>query len=217
MTETRKLTRRRKTRKRARIVTREIVQERLIVPWNRGRRPRSRGCFCNSRANPSRDYFFLDFTGPNRTSKPARGRAPLLNYCALGCSLRSPQLVKRHLQRESLFATIDRYSHSITGVMIVQYVLDVLRRLDVLVIDLDDEISADIDRRIPEIGPFTTATYAGSISSAAGNYLLNEHAGIGSESHLVGQLGANWEQSGDSQTGTTDSPELYQVIEHGFC
>ena len=50
---------------------------------------------------------------------------------------------------------------------------------------------------------------SGAICRATGNHLLDKNACVGGESHLICQLGPNGKQSGDSQTGTTNSAELH--------
>src|SRR5262249_11512238 len=100
--------------------------------------------------------------------------------------------------------------------MVVEDVGDILRRLDVLIVDLHDQISADVNRRVAKVCAFASAFHSGPIGCAAGNYLLNQHTRIGRKAHLIRKLRPDGKEPSDSQTGTTHTAKLHQVVEHGF-
>src|SRR5690349_10568994 len=100
--------------------------------------------------------------------------------------------------------------------MVVENIGDVLRRFDVLIVDLHYQISADVNRCVSEVCAFTTPSHSGFIRCTAGNYLLDQHTCISSQTHLIRKLRPDGKQSGDSQTGTTNTPKLHQIIQNGF-
>jgi len=88
-------------------------------------------------------------------------------------------------------AAQDGYADYVAGLMLVHDDADVLRIGDLLTVDGDDEVSAELDGRIADVGLLGAAVQAGAFSCSAGKDALDEDSVIRLETHLRGEVGAD--------------------------
>ena len=55
----------------------------------------------------------------------------------------------------------------------------------------DNQVAAQHDGSIADVGLLVAAAQAGPLGRAAGNHLLDQNAGIDGQTHLRGQIGAD--------------------------
>ena len=79
----------------------------------------------------------------------------------------------------------------VAGLVLVHDDADVLRIGDLLTVDGDDEVSAELDGRIADVGLLGAAAQAGALGSSAGKDALDEDSVIGVEAHLRSEVGAD--------------------------
>src|SRR5690348_11091023 len=94
----------------------------------------------------------------------------------------------------------------------IEHVSNVLRSLNVLIVDLDDQVASDVDRNIAEIGALASTVQSGAIGGTTGNDLLNENPSVSRKTQLVCEFRPYRQQAGDSQTGTTHPSELHKIV-----
>src|SRR5690242_12009585 len=111
--------------------------------------------------------------GEGRAPNRACQRKPKLYRHLRRALLPTSRFIQRHAYAQPLLATIHNNLHRIACVMAVKNVGNVLRGLDILIVDFDDQVSTDVDRSITEIRSFTSTTQAGTIGGASRHYLLH--------------------------------------------
>src|SRR5512146_642410 len=79
----------------------------------------------------------------------------------------------------------------VASLMFVHDDADVLRVGDLLAIDGDDEIAAEHDGCVANIGLLIAAAQAGALSRSTGNYALDEDSVVSVETHLRSEVRAD--------------------------
>ena len=82
----------------------------------------------------------------------------------------------------------NRHADRIAGLVLVHDRADVLRIGDLLAVDSHNQVAAQHDGRVAHIGLLIAAMQTRPFRRAAWNHLLNQHAVIRGQSHLLGQV-----------------------------
>ena len=119
------------------------------------------------------------------------------------------------LQRHLAVAAQDGDADYVAGLVLVHDGADVLRIGDLLAVDGDDEVAAEHDGRVADVGLLIAAVQAGALGCSAGNDALDEDAGIGGEAHLRSEVGADG-VGDDAERRAADPSVACEIGEDGF-
>src|SRR5579871_1903921 len=119
------------------------------------------------------------------------------------------------LHSDLTMAAEDGDADRVAGLMLVHDCRNVLRALDLFAINTDDEISAEHDGLIADVSTLVAATEAGTFGSAATSDLLYEHAVVGIEAHLLGEVGADGVRD-DAERGPFDTAVSGEIAQYRF-
>src|SRR5437870_7112259 len=126
-----------------------------------------------------------------------------------------PGFSQRNVQVHLLLAAIDGDAHGVASPMVVHYLSQILLVGDFFVINRDNQVSAEHDRDIRDVGALTSSTQAGTFRSATGNHLNNQQSVISGQAHLFGELGSDGNRA-HAQGGPAHTAQRHQVVEHGL-
>src|SRR3984957_8957357 len=79
----------------------------------------------------------------------------------------------------------------------------------------DDQVSADHDDGVPQLGAFVAAPQSGAIGCASSNGLHHEKSVVGGEAKLVGQIRVDGDGA-NAERRATHASQSDQIVDHGF-
>src|SRR5207245_8768425 len=118
----------------------------------------------------------------------------------------------RHLQL--FLASEDGYLYSVPGAVFVHDLGEDLLAFDFFSIDGDDQISADHDGSVAEVGAFGAAAQSGAIGGASGDSLNDEQSIVGGEAQFVRDFRIDGDGA-NTERGTAHASERDQIVDHG--
>src|SRR5271157_2595115 len=99
--------------------------------------------------------------------------------------------------------------------MLVHDLGEELLAFDLFSVNGDDEISADHDGSVAEVGAFGAAAQSGAIGGASGNGLHDEESVVGGQAQFVGDFGIDGDGA-NAERGTAHASERDQIVDHSF-
>ncbi len=155
----------------------------------------------------------------------AQGHRAHLDFSFLGelCDLGGETLflnlflgfAQRYLDFHLFLAAEDGYVDHVAGAVFVHDLSEVLLVFDFVAVDGDNEIAADHDGHVAEIGTLVAAVQSGAIGGASGNDLNDQQAVVGRQTHLIGEVGVDG-NGAYTERGTPHAAQGDEVVENSF-
>lgn len=92
---------------------------------------------------------------------------------------------------EFAVSAVEGDGDGVSYLMAVHYVGDVLGVGDLLAVETNYEVSAEVDLQIAEVRDLIAPAQASSLGGSVGDDLLDEDSVVGGEAHLVGEIGTD--------------------------
>src|ERR1700674_959981 len=125
------------------------------------------------------------------------------------------RLAQDHLDLHALLPTIDTHRDGVSRVMVLHDVRQVLLVLHILAVHGDDQVSAQHDRHIADVGALRAGMQARFVRCAPRRYLDDQQPRIGCQSKLARQFRTD-RQRHNAQCWPAHAAQGDQVVEHGF-
>ena len=122
---------------------------------------------------------------------------------------------EEELQGHLVFGAEDSDADGVAGLVLVHEGANILRVGDLLSVDGDDEVAAQHDGGVADIGLLVATVEACALGRSAGDNALNQDAVIGIEAHLRGEIGTDG-IGDDAERGSADAAVTGEIGKHGF-
>src|SRR3954469_21153836 len=99
--------------------------------------------------------------------------------------------------------------------MVVHGATEVSKVVHFLSVNGNDQITAEHDGSVADVGALATAVQSSAISSASGNDLHDEDAVGGGQSDLLRQLRTDRKRT-NAERWASHTPDCNQIIQHSF-
>src|SRR5579862_2114266 len=126
-----------------------------------------------------------------------------------------PSLPERHRDLQLLLRAEDRHLHRVPGTMAIHHLGQGLLAIDFFSVDGDNQVSANHDRSVAEVGAIGAAAQSGAVSGTSRDSLYDEKPVVGGEAEVLRNFGINRDGT-NTESGTAHAPERHQIVDHGL-